>query len=92
MGEFTKLDEISKVFYSDYMLKKASIHNFDLPLISLDEIIKNVFEMTMSDPDSIQDEYKIPIIKLIRCYISEAVEHKQSYKLSVDKWDAEYFA
>lgn len=90
--QFTQLDQISRAFYNDYMFKKVSIHNFDMPLISLDEIISNMFDMTMSDPDQIQDIYKIPIIKLIRCYISEAVEHKQQYKLSVDKWDAEYFA
>ena len=70
------------------MMKEVKIHNYDIPLISLDEIIKNIFEMTMKDPKKIEDVYKIPVIKLIRCYISEAVENKQQYKLSVDKWDA----
>ena len=27
---------------------------------------------------------------MVRCYITEAVEGKQDYKLPVDKWDAEY--
>lgn len=45
----------------------------------------------MENPDKIDDQQKIFVIKLIRCYITEAVEEKQSYKLPVDKWDAEYF-
>jgi hypothetical protein len=31
------------------------------------------------------------VIKIARCYITEAVESKQYYKLPVDKWDADYF-
>lgn len=27
----------------------------------------------------------------MRCYISEAVEEKQNHKLSVDKWNADYY-
>lgn len=86
------MDDISRTFYNNYMLREAKINNFDMPLISLDQIIENIFNMTMADPKKIEDVHKITIIKLIRCYISEAVESKQQYKLSVDKWDAEYFA
>lgn len=32
------------------------------------------------------------IIKIARCYITEAVEGKQNYKLAVDKWDADYYS
>jgi hypothetical protein len=42
-------------------------------------------------PDQITDSEKIFIIRLVRCYISEAVEEKQNHKLSVDKWNAEYY-
>lgn len=44
----------------------------------------------MNNPAQIDDQQKIFIIKLIRCYMTEAVEGKQSYKRSVDKWDADY--
>lgn len=39
----------------------------------------------------IQDSEKIFLIKLVRCYIAEAVEEKQNHKLSVDKWSADYY-
>jgi hypothetical protein len=31
------------------------------------------------------------VIKIARCFITEAVEGNQSYKLQVDKWNADYF-
>ena len=40
----------------------------------------------------INDNEKIFIIKLARCYLTEAVEGSQSYKLPVDKWDPSYYA
>ncbi len=45
----------------------------------------------MSNPEKIDDQQKIFVIKLVRCFITEAVEGKQLYKRSVDKWDADYF-
>ena len=39
----------------------------------------------------IKDEQKIFIIKLVRCYIAEAVEENQNHKLCVDKWSADYY-
>ncbi len=44
----------------------------------------------MNNTGLVKDEEKIFVIKLIRCYITEAIEEKQSYKLPVDKWDADY--
>lgn len=38
------------------------------------------------------DSEKIFIIKLVRCYISEAVESHQNHKLPVDKWGPEYYS
>jgi hypothetical protein len=40
----------------------------------------------------VNDAEKIFILKLVRCYITEAVESKQNYKLPVDKWDADYYS
>lgn len=39
----------------------------------------------------IEDSEKIFLIKLVRCYITEAVEEKQNHKLAVDKWSADYY-
>jgi hypothetical protein len=63
-----------------------------MPVVSVDEIIRNIFRLTIKYPKDIEDKYKIPIIKLIRCYLSEAIEKNQQYKLCVDLWDAEYVA
>lgn len=46
--------------------------------------------MIMEHPKEIADSEKIFVIKLARCYITEAVESKQDYKLLVDKWDPDY--
>jgi hypothetical protein len=40
----------------------------------------------MENPKNIADEQKIFVIKMVRCFLTEAVESKQSYKLGVDKW------
>jgi hypothetical protein len=45
----------------------------------------------MNNPTEISDNEKIFVIKLVRCYISEAVEENQNYKLSVDRWSADYY-
>lgn len=39
----------------------------------------------------VKDSEKIFLIKLVRCYIAEAVEEKQNHKLAVDKWSADYY-
>jgi hypothetical protein len=46
----------------------------------------------MNNHETIEDEEKIFIIKIARCYITEAVEGKQNYKLPVDKWNADYYS
>jgi hypothetical protein len=46
----------------------------------------------MNNPDQISDDEKIFVIKLIRSYISEAVEEQQNYKLPVDKWGPDYYS
>lgn len=51
----------------------------------------SVFSLIINNPDKINDEEKIFIIKLARCYIAEAVEEKEAYKLSVDQWNADYY-
>jgi hypothetical protein len=45
----------------------------------------------MKYQSQINDNEKIFIIKLARCYITEALEGNQSYKLPVDKWGPEYY-
>lgn len=45
----------------------------------------------MNNQDSIDDQEKIFLIRIARCYITEAVESNQNYKLPVDKWSADYF-
>ncbi len=46
----------------------------------------------MDNHETIEDEEKIFIIRIARCYITEAVEGNQTYKLSVDKWNADYYS
>jgi hypothetical protein len=46
----------------------------------------------MNNQHDITDNEKIFIIKLARCYITEAVEGNQSYKLPVDKWNPDYYS
>lgn len=45
----------------------------------------------MNNHDSISTSEKIFVIKIARCYITEAVEGAQNFKFPVDKWDAGYF-
>lgn len=46
----------------------------------------------MDHTESISDQEKIFVIKIARCFITEAVESQQTYKLPVDKWDADYYS
>ena len=46
----------------------------------------------MNNQHDITDNEKIFMIKLARCYITEAVEGNQSYKLPVDKWNPDYYS
>lgn len=73
----TSIDDISRRHYSDYCARQLCINNYDTQVVSLDEIFKNMFKLCMEHPSDIDDRYKIPIIKLIRCYISEAIEKDQ---------------
>lgn len=60
------------------------------PVINIHEIISQTFQLIMSHPDKIEDREKIFVLKFVRFYMTEAVEQKQSYKLSVDKWEPDY--
>jgi len=62
-----------------------------VPVVPLKEILTNSFKLIMRYQNDINDNEKIFIIKLARCYITEAVEGNQSYKLPVDKWSPEYY-
>lgn len=86
----TNINETSKKHYEAYSIQNFGGTSYDLPVVSLDEIFRNIFTLTIKYPNKIEDKFKIPIIKLIRCYLSEAVEKNQQYKLHVDLWDAEY--
>ena len=46
--------------------------------------------MNFCNPAGITDANKITFIKMVRIYITEAVEAQQDIKLDVDKWDSEY--
>lgn len=61
-----------------------------MPVIPMKQIITVIFHLIVQNPSFIKDEEKIFVVKLIRCYITEAIEEKQDYKLPVDKWDADY--
>ena len=43
-------------------------------MIPLKEIITHTFQLIMNEPTKFQDSEKIFVIKLIRCYLTEAVE------------------
>lgn len=60
------------------------------PVIPITEVFKNIFKLVIKNPDKIDDQQKIFVIKMVRCFITESVEANQSYKLSVEKWDADY--
>jgi len=45
----------------------------------------------MNNHETISVAEKIFVIKIARCYITEAVENEQSYKYPVDKWNSDYF-
>lgn len=60
-------------------------------MVSLREILTNSFALIMKYPAEINDSEKIFVIKLARCYLTEAVEGSQSYKLPVDKWTPDYY-
>lgn len=86
----TKIDATSKAYYAQAWLKvdeKKSV-----PVVSLKEIFTKSFRLIMSNHETIHDEEKIFIIKIARCYITEAVEGSQNYKLAVDKWDSDYYS
>ena len=53
-------------------------------------MLRVIFNLIVNRPAIVKDSEKIFILKMVRCYITEAVEGKQDYKLPVDKWDADY--
>ncbi len=81
------MDETSTEYYSQNWPENES----PVPIFSRKEIIKNIFSLIMNNPTEISDNEKIFVIKLVRCYLSESVEEYQNYKLSVDKWSADYY-
>lgn len=85
---FTKIDDNASELYAEEWKKLTEEPR---PVFSKKEIIKNCFSLIIDYPEMISDREKIFIIKLVRCYISEAVEEKQNHKLSVDKWSADYY-
>ena len=44
----------------------------------------------MNNHETISTAEKIFVIKIARCYITEAVEARQNYKYPVDKWNSDY--
>lgn len=84
---FRKMDETSIEINAPFWADNES----PVPIFSRNQIIKNMFSLIMSNPTEISDDEKIFVIKLVRCYISEAVEENQNYKLSVDKWSSDYY-
>ncbi len=90
MTTLTNIDATSRAYYAAEWLKvdeKKSV-----PVVSLKEIFTKSFALIMTNHETIQDEEKIFIIKIARCYITEAVEGQQNYKLAVDKWDSDYYS
>lgn len=83
----TNIDGTSKRYYQPEWEKLGEKPR---PVIPLHDIFTTVFKLIVNKPNMVQDDEKIFIIKVVRCYITEAIEGKQDYKLPVDKWDAEY--
>lgn len=81
------LNEISS---EQYRVKFKEIDEEPRPVISVNEVFSKIFKLIMENPDKIDDQQKIFVIKLVRCFLTQAVEGKQSYKLCIDKWDADY--
>jgi hypothetical protein len=82
----TRIDQTSKLYYEQRWL--AVGENKSLAVVPLKDIFSKSFRLIMNNPGTIDDQEKIFIIKIARCYITEAVEANQTYKLPVDKWSA----
>lgn len=67
---FRQMDETSRSYYQSYWQE----NEIPCPIYERKEIIRNIFTLIMNNPTQISDDEKIFVIKLIRCYISEAVE------------------
>lgn len=78
----TNIDATSRAYYeplwSQYGEKRS------MPVMSLKEIMTKSFSLIMEHPDKFREAEKSFVLKLARCYITEAVEAKQNYKLPVD--------
>jgi hypothetical protein len=86
----TNINETSKLYYKQLWFE-ATKDVKSVPVVPLKEIFTKSFRLIMNNHETISDSEKIFIIKIARCYITEAVEGRQSYKLPVDKWTADYF-
>ncbi len=87
----TNINEISEKYYRKDWEDIGSANTIK-PVVPLKEILTNSFKLIMNNQHEINDNEKIFIIKLTRCYITEAVEGNQSYKLPADKWNPEYYS
>ena len=88
MQIFINLDNISTEFYDKAW---TEIDGTSIPVVKINEVLTKTISLIISQPQSFQDEEKIFIIRLIRCYITESVEEKQNYKLSIDQWEPSYY-
>lgn len=68
MTTLTRIDTSSKAYYEQEWLK-VDIKK-PIPVVSLKEIFTKSFSLIMSNHETIQDDEKMFIIKIARCYIT----------------------
>jgi hypothetical protein len=64
----TRIDTTSRAYYEQEWLK-VDVKK-PIPVVSLKEIFTKSFRLIMSNHETIQDDEKIFIIKIARCYIT----------------------
>ena len=84
----TNINETSKAYYMNQW-SFAGEPNTN-PVVPLREVFTKSFSLIMNSHDIISTDEKIFVIKIARCYITEAVEASQTFKYPVDKWNSDY--
>ena len=82
------IDQTSMAYYTDLWRNAGDPNTFSV--VPLKEVLTKSFTLIMNNHSTINDEEKIFVIKLARCYITEAEEESQKYKYPVDKWSSDY--
>lgn len=68
----TNINDTSKLYYKKFW-KEATGDDKTVPVVPLKEIFTKSFRLIMNNHESISDAEKIFVIRVARCYITEAV-------------------